>query len=503
MSRALNAFSAGASPKSLRITQDPCPYTCTAGHWLHRDKLQREARYVQFDFAHLCEVAIGLCEGASCVSSYEKKEEGYNRVFILAMDTGKHVIARISTRVAGPPRLVTNSELATIEYLQSKIALPVPKILAWSDEPGNPVGSEYIIQDHVNGAQLHEHWSKMNTPQHMLSYGNIYFADAPIEDASFKIPLENDFCIGPYCNPLFWNCGAGGPEIYDRPSPNCGPWKTISGYASGLIDTAFSRLPNESISSRDCHPFQGSVEDHRRLLKICHETMQRTTGDDRVQKAALPTAIHADYNKRNIYVSPDDPTITGLTDWQQTAIEPAFLYAPNTPDFAALPEADPSEEDHTSKSRDEEQSLKDLSICQQTYKCRKLRPGRQLDSSLFRLFHYCFTSWRGGVPAIRQELIDLRALWQELKLPGSECPYSPSEQELADHARQFEDFETTQKLKTWLKISMQTTSDGWVPNEVWKVAQEAKRAAYDEWIETARSEMSVEKADILWPFDRR
>lgn len=94
--------------------QDHCSYT--DGRWLHQDELQRKARYVQFDLSGLCEIAIGLSEGASCVTSYEKKEGGYNRVFILTMDTGKSVIARISMRVAGPPRLTTNSEVATIEY---------------------------------------------------------------------------------------------------------------------------------------------------------------------------------------------------------------------------------------------------------------------------------------------------------------------------------------------------------------------------------------------------
>lgn len=139
--------------------------------------------------------------------------------------------------------------------------------------------------------------------------------------------------------------------------------------------------------------------------------MQRLTEDDRVH------LIHADYNKRKIYVSPDDPSvITGIIDWQLTCIEPAFMYAQTTPDFAALPEIDPSEYDAGLKSREAEQLLKDLSICHQTYdviatyKCRKLRPARQLDPTLFRLFHYCFTTWRDGAPAIRQELIDLRAL---------------------------------------------------------------------------------------------
>ncbi|CAG8908077.1 unnamed protein product [Penicillium egyptiacum] len=84
------------------------------------------------------------------------------------MDTGKRVVARIPTRIAPPPRLTTNSEVATIEYLRWKICLPVPKILAWSDDPANPTRSEYIIQDHFDGVQLHEHWSQMDTSQHML-----------------------------------------------------------------------------------------------------------------------------------------------------------------------------------------------------------------------------------------------------------------------------------------------------------------------------------------------
>jgi hypothetical protein len=96
------------------LAQDPCSYT--DDHWLHQDALQREARYVQFDFSRPCETAIGLSDGSSSVTSYEKKEGGYNRVFILTMDTGKRVVARIPTQVAGPPRLTTNSEVATVEY---------------------------------------------------------------------------------------------------------------------------------------------------------------------------------------------------------------------------------------------------------------------------------------------------------------------------------------------------------------------------------------------------
>ena len=34
-------------------------------------------------------------------------------------------------------------------------------------------------------------------------------------------------------------------------------------------------------------------------------------------------------------MSGDDPTfVTGLIDWQSTSVEPAFVYANETPDFA-------------------------------------------------------------------------------------------------------------------------------------------------------------------------
>ncbi|RJE16516.1 Phosphotransferase enzyme family [Aspergillus sclerotialis] len=54
-----------------------------------------------------------------------------------------------------------------------------------------------------------------------------------------------------------------------------------------------------------------------------------------------------------------------------------------------------------------------------------------------------------------------------------------------------------QKLKMWLKMSLQTTSDGWIPNEVWNAAQGSNRAAYAQWIEVARaSEASDEDMTV-------
>jgi len=92
------------------------PHAYTSGRWLRRDKLERDSRYITFDFDALCRRVVELCPGAASITTYDKKEGGFNRVFIFTTDNAKRVVARLPFVIAGPPRLTTNSEVATIEY---------------------------------------------------------------------------------------------------------------------------------------------------------------------------------------------------------------------------------------------------------------------------------------------------------------------------------------------------------------------------------------------------
>ena len=78
------------------------PYIYTTGRWLNRDKLQHEACYRKFDFPALCKKAVNTCSGTTKVIRYEKKEGGFNRSFILYLDNGERVIARVPFRIASP-----------------------------------------------------------------------------------------------------------------------------------------------------------------------------------------------------------------------------------------------------------------------------------------------------------------------------------------------------------------------------------------------------------------
>ncbi|RMD41183.1 hypothetical protein DV735_g3962, partial [Chaetothyriales sp. CBS 134920] len=502
-------------------TQAPAidPYSYTTGRWLRNDKLQREARYVKFDFAALCAKAVKACEGATKVVQYEKKEGGFNRVFLLGLDNGARVVARIPYRIAGPPRLATNSEVATMAYVRSFTKIPVPKVLDWSDD-ATSIGTEYIIMEHAPGVQLHE---------------NLYFADAPI-DQNLKIEFVEGFCIGPHCGTQYWDCNAGEARFYGERPPNRGPWTDLQSYCNGLIDAGFSRIPNGDSPPENRPPYHGSVQEHLRLLDISKEVIEELAKSSMIQKVASPTLLHPDIHKRNIFVAEEDPSsVTAIIDWQSTCIEPAFVYANQTPDFVEDPAedipileklmseaeassgAEPSQEipavsEEASAETPEEKAARikheeDVVRCVKTFEVvligyiRKLHDARAMDQTLLRPIRYCDASWRDSAAALRQELIDLSQQWTELGLSGR-CPYQPTSEELAEHAKQYEDFETAQQLKLFLRRALEAESDGWVPADKWAAAREENERLFSQWVESIEETRGRDDwRTQLWPFN--
>lgn len=162
---------------------------------------------------------------AQRINRCEKKEGGFNRVFVFSLDNGERLVARIPFSIAGPGSYTVSSEVATMEYLRAKTTIPIPRIRDWSDDTSR-IGCEYIIMEHAQGIQLHAVWPKMNTHQHMLcikaltkiiqqmtqlefpAYGSIYFVNTSLESGT-----------------RFWDCDPSLPRSYNRNPPNRGPCK--------------------------------------------------------------------------------------------------------------------------------------------------------------------------------------------------------------------------------------------------------------------------------------
>jgi hypothetical protein len=92
------------------------PYSYSQGRWLDRDEQRRKARRLEFNFDALLDVAVKCSFGAREVVACEKKEGGFNRVFIIEFDNGAKVVAKVPMQFAGPTAFMTMSEVATLRY---------------------------------------------------------------------------------------------------------------------------------------------------------------------------------------------------------------------------------------------------------------------------------------------------------------------------------------------------------------------------------------------------
>ncbi len=161
-----------------------------------------------------------------------KLAEGrFNRVFLLTINDGMGVIAKIPYSTAAPKYLTTESEVATLDFLRSK-GLPVPRVYACSSDAENEVGTEYVIMKKPPGKQLDEsRWICLTEKEvvylvtsyidieRMLfsfpldSYGSLYYKHnlpSHLEAGLYRpeaVDQSGDagkFCIGPATDHLFW-----------------------------------------------------------------------------------------------------------------------------------------------------------------------------------------------------------------------------------------------------------------------------------------------------------
>ncbi|PKY06081.1 hypothetical protein P168DRAFT_296345 [Aspergillus campestris IBT 28561] len=489
------------------------PHAYTSGRWLRRDRQEIASRYIPFDFDALCQKVVGLCPGAGAISACRKLEGGFNRVFIFTLDNGKKIVARLPFRLAGPARLTTLSEVATIRYLQEKTRIPIPEILDWSHDSNdinNTVGSEYIIMEHANGVPLHDKWPTMagdqqvrcinaiyQTMKEMVdlefpAFGSIYFDDAL--DYAVKQSLGDGICIGPHCGTRYRDCDPAVGRYYHYAKKNPGPWQSIGEYCDGLIDSGLSRIPAVDLEAEKRPIYHGSPQTHLDLLEHARPVLKRMPLDPRIRDSAAPLLFHPDLHKRNIFVSEDNPsTITSIIDWQATSIEPAFGYADHIPDFATGSE-----------------------LCTKTFELSsqfltpRLSNPRLIDDNLFRPFRYSHRTWKDGAVALRHEMIETARLWTELGFEG-QCPYPlPTRVELADHEKEYKLFEAAQQLRLDLSNLLDTASDGWIPADRWEETQLSHKELFNGMLQAVLSNPNVDEDEpvkdektlrSIWPFD--
>jgi len=290
----------------------------------------------------------------------------------------------------------------------------------------------------------------------------------------------------------------------------------LEAYVEGLLDTGYSRIPRVDSPGLQVD-YRGTVQEHIRLLQHSAAMMEHLVRLNVVQEASKPLLLHHDYNKRNIFVSESNPeVITGIIDWQFTSIHPTFIYADDNPDFLFPHEKveDLAEIELTSDATEAVRAAKvqavqnRFDIVQKVFTTSLqgymplLWKARNIDQTILRPFRYCSTSWRNSAAAFRQELMELSDQWSSLGLPG-ECAYQPSKEERARHSKEFRDLEFVLSIRATVMELLKCDPDGWVRSDMYDISTELLHEIYVEYLETAKAEMTEEKAVNLWPFDLR
>lgn len=251
---------------------------------------------------------------------------------------------------------------------------------------------------------------------------------------------------------------------------------------------------------------------HTELLNIAHKTIQTLIDQDSIRRAGAPLLSHPDLHTRNIFVRPEDPTvITGIIDWQSAAVEPAYVFAAETPDFAAeLPEQEESEpgvnEDST-ESQAYENLKADVGFCVRTWSivpsiCPKFREASQLDGSVLQLLAAPSNGWLDDADSLRSMLSNVGQKWTELELPG-ESFYQATQEEAAALETRLDRRRATQRLQEFLARRLGCDDDGWVESSRWDEVLPRYREIYRSFVESVAESDPGEDADDLWPFDQR
>ena len=153
-------------------------------------------------------------------------EGGFNRIFLITMHDGFHMIARIPYPVTQPKRYALASEVATMAFLRAH-GLPVPQVYGYSPTSDNAAQTEYIFMEFVRGTKLTDVWMQLKEADlvsvlrqlvqlesRMMSIpfpagGSLYYADdlEKLEGGKTGIPMSLNgerFCIGPDVRLHMW-----------------------------------------------------------------------------------------------------------------------------------------------------------------------------------------------------------------------------------------------------------------------------------------------------------
>jgi hypothetical protein len=225
-------------------------FTYTSGRWLYASRIQLSSynrynekqrlaeRYLRFDVTQLTKAAVDCTGHGPCNSIVKLAEGGANKVFLITMEDGFEVIAKLPTPIAGPTHYLTASEVATMDFLRTELSLPIPHIYGWNSSTSletNLVGAEYIIMEKVKGVELSHCWQSLSKKEMLTvikqlcgyenklftttfkQIGGIYYSNSLSPQERGCTLKDSRWCIGPTPESSFWHGERKHLQLYRGP----------------------------------------------------------------------------------------------------------------------------------------------------------------------------------------------------------------------------------------------------------------------------------------------
>ncbi|EFR05505.1 serine/threonine protein kinase [Nannizzia gypsea CBS 118893] len=509
-------------------------YEYTNGGFLINEKSQFDRRYVKFSLDALCDVAATAGGQFSPVRAIEKMEGGFSKALLMKKENGMEIVAKIACRNAGPPVYTTEPEVAILKYVKGHTSVPVPEVYVWSSDPKNPVGAEYIIMGKATGVPLFKIWGEISLSDRLElvkgltvferelsslqlpAYGSLYLRSfggslSSSKSLSVEIDPSQSYCVGRSGDRVYVLEGVEGPNV------DLGPWDTLATLGAAIARREIARV----LQGLPPHPgtfYQGSSEEKTGLLESVISLMKMLDSTSNPSLAQLwkPVVWHTDLHMGNIYVSPENPSqILSIIDWQSISFLPLFLQA-RWPIFLEPPEnfvrgfqvpklpanfREMDEEDKQLARYEYQQAMVAKAYEVSTYLENQAAHTAMTLPRVFReLFKRCGETSEVGILPLRACMIEIFHSWSELGFTG-ECPYTFSEDEIANHDTQFTDYEDWYKANEIARKCLDTDEEGWISPEL---DIEGKRRQNQELFEMFVEQMSAERppeeARRMWPF---
>ncbi|WEW59279.1 hypothetical protein PRK78_004748 [Emydomyces testavorans] len=493
----------------------------TSGRFLFNEELRRVERQVYFNVDALasvicCSVSQPVSELASIV---KLAEGGFNRVLQATFNNGYEVIARIPYHIMVPKHRAIASEAATLGLLRSR-GVPVPKVLGYCAYDTNPVGTEYLLLEKLDGTALGDKWFTMDNKARVKimrqivdvekqfmsislpASGSLYYRK-DLEASEFAVPLLeqstlDEIVVGPTAQFAWWYQERALLNV-DR-----GPCASSLLMPMNLVDER-TREDISDMPRSSCKTEMSPIVHIQILSKYLILAPDLEISSE--HPFSRPVLRHPDFSPNNILINSSNE-IVGVIDWQHSVILPLCLCSGIPHHFQnwgdplserlAKPEVRlPDGFDNLSRSEQEAvQETMRRRLVHFYYAALTMRQmpdhfdALRNENAMLRakLFDRAGAPWEGESLSLKHTMLQAYQNWPmdlENVAPTHtiDCPVTFSEEEIRQCiGEHIEEQEKLQELKE-MRSCVGVDSLGWVPD--------------DEQLEKSREVVQAIKAGLL------